>query len=218
MKNGLLLLGSILLFGSTTLLSQQSAPPPAPTPVEVMFGNNRMNFQLILNKPIDAQGKFSFFNVTNGAVDYHNKNEETEIVVVNTINYDLGNNFKASAGAQWHFKLGLVPLVGVQYFKANPTWLLLVSPNICLLPTTNMEVVSLVEFKPSLNPKTRLYTRGQLLYNQVLDGGIHARSGYTFRAGISRQKFTYGIGMNFDYYGPFKAEKLNTGVFVRISL
>lgn len=218
MKNGLLLLGSILLLGSTTLLSQQSAPPPAPTPVEVMFGNNRMNFQLILNKPIDAQGKFSFFNVTNGAVDYHNKNEETEIVVVNTINYDLGNNFKASACAQWHFKLGLVPLVGVQYFKANPTWLLLVSPNICLLPTTNMEVVSLVEFKPSLNPKTRLYTRGQLLYNQVLDGGIHARSGYTFRAGISRQKFTYGIGMNFDYYGPFKTEKLNTGVFVRISL
>lgn len=217
MKNGLLLLGS-LLFASFTLFSQQVSPPPAPIPVEVMFGNNRMNFQLILNKPMDAKGKFSFFNVTNGAVDYHNKNEETEIVVVNSVNYDLGNNFKASAGAQWHFKLGLVPIAGFQYFKANPTWLLLVSPNICFLPTTNMEVVSLVEFKPVLSPKSRLYTRAQVLYNQVIDGGIHARSGYTFRAGISRQKFTYGIGMNFDYYGPFKSEKLNTGAFVRLSL
>ncbi|MHA8053764.1 hypothetical protein [Aquirufa sp. OSTEICH-129A] len=218
MKNGLLLFLGILLMGSSSLIAQQVGPPPAPIPVEVMFGNNRMNFQLILNKPIDAKGKFSFFNVTNGAVDYHNKNEETEIVVVNSINYDLGSNFKAGAGAQWHFKLGLVPILGVQYFKANPTWLLLVSPNICFLPTTNMEVVSLAEFKPVLSPKTRLYTRAQVLYNQVIEGGIHARSGYQFRAGISRQKFTYGLGMNFDYYGPFKAEKLNTGAFIRISL
>lgn len=219
MKNGQFFLFGILFLLSTTTYSQQAlTAPPAPIPAEVMFGDKRTNFQLILSKPIDARGKFSFFNVTNGAVDYKNKTDETEIVVVNNILYDLGHNFKASAGAQWHFKLGLVPLVGIQFFKANPTWLIIVSPSICLLPGTNMETVSILEYKPSLGQKTRLYTRAQVLYNQSIEDGLHARSGYTFRAGITHKKFTYGVGMNFDYYGPSKFEKLNSGLFVRVSL
>jgi hypothetical protein len=72
----------------------------APIPTEVMFGNNRANLLLILNRPIDTKGRFHFFNVTVGAADYQNTPSETEIVLNNSLTYALGNNFHAAAGAQ----------------------------------------------------------------------------------------------------------------------
>ena len=190
----------------------------APIPTEVMFGNNRANLLLILNRPIDAKGQFHFFNVTVGAVDYQNTPSETEIVLNNSLTYSLGHNFHAAAGAQWHFKLGLVPTVGVQYLKARPDFLLVIFPTFNMLPNKNLETVGILEYKPALSPKTRLYTRLQAMYNQDMTLEAHARSAYSVRAGISMKQFTVGLGSNFDYYGPLKFDKTNHGLFVQVRL
>ena len=190
----------------------------APIPAEVMFGNNRTNFLMILNRPVDAKGRFHFFNVTVGAADYQNTPSETEIVVNNSLTYALGHNFHATAGAQWHLKLGFVPTVGVEYLKARPDFLLVIFPTFNMLPNKNLETVGIFEYKPALSKQTRLYTRLQAMYNQDMTLEAHARSAYSVRAGISIKQFTVGLGSNLDYYGPMKFDKTNHGLFVQVRL
>jgi hypothetical protein len=98
----------------------------APLPVEVMAGNNRANLLIIINRPIDAEGKFNFFNVTVGAADYENTPSETEMVINNSLTYRLGKGFSAASGLQWHYKLGLVPTLGFQFLKASPDYLVVI--------------------------------------------------------------------------------------------
>jgi hypothetical protein len=53
----------LFLFACTCFLFP-ALGQKAPLPVEVMAGNNRANLLIIINRPIDAAGKFNFFNVT----------------------------------------------------------------------------------------------------------------------------------------------------------
>ena len=206
-----------MLFVNAAFAQDNHAPLP-PLPVEATFGNNRLHFQAVINRPVSANGKLSFFNLSTGAVDYSNTASETEIVVVNNLTYSLFGNIKLTGGAELHYKLGLVPQLGLQYFKANRTWLVLVNPSINMQPSKSTATIGIVEYKPALSQKTQLYTRAQVLYIQSLEDGKHARSAFMLRAGITKGKFTVGLGVNFDYYGPMKMEKDNVGLFTRLAL
>jgi hypothetical protein len=190
----------------------------APLPVEVMAGNNRANLLIIINRPIDAAGKFNFFNVTVGAADYQNTPAETEMVINNSITYALGKGFAASSGLQWHYKLGFVPTIGMQFLKASPDYLIVIFPTYNFKPGPAFETVALAEYKPKLSDKLRLYTRLQGLLVRDLEKGTHARSGTSLRAGVTFDKFTIGLGSNFDAYGPLKFEKSNHGLFFQMRL
>ena len=190
----------------------------APLPVEVMAGNNRANLLIIINRPIDAAGKFNFFNVTVGAADYKNTPSETEIVLNNSITYAVGKGFSAASGLQWHYKLGFVPTVGIQFLKASPDYLIVIFPTYNFKPGPAIETVALAEFKPKLSDKLRLYTRLQGLFVRDIEHGVHARSGTSLRAGLTFDKFTVGLGSNFDAYGPLKFEKSNHGLFFQMRL
>jgi len=202
-----------LLFISTHLLAQK-----APLPVEVMAGNNRANLLIIINRPIDAAGKFNFFNVTVGAADYQNTPSETEMVLNNSITYNLGKGFSAASGLQWHYKLGFVPTVGFQFLKASPDYLVVIFPTFNFKPDHAFETVALAEYKPKLSEKLRLYTRLQGLLVHNLEAGTHARSGISLRAGLNFDKFIVGFGSNLDYYGPMKFDKTNHGLFIQMRL
>lgn len=212
-----------LLFLSITAFAQeaktsQPTPPSPPIPVELMLGNKRANFLMIMNRPIDSRKIFSFFNVTVGAADYKNNFAETDMVINNALLYNLGRHFNASVGLQWNYKVGLVPSLGIQYSKAGPDYLVVIFPSYNLLPNAGLETVAIAEIKPKLSEKTRLYTRVQGLYVQNIKSGIHARSAFVMRAGLTFGKYTSGLGTNFDYYGPAKVEKNNIGVFFQIKL
>ena len=202
-----------LLAPFSVLIAQK-----APLPVEVMAGNNRANLLIIINRPIDAAGKFNFFNVTVGAADYQNTPSETEIVLNNSITYALGKAFSAASGLQWHYKLGFVPTLGFQFLKASPDYLIVVFPTLNFKPGYAFETVALAEYKPKLSDKLRLYTRLQGLLVRDIEVGTHARSGTSLRAGLTFDKFTVGLGSNFDAYGPMKFEKSNHGLFFQMRL
>ncbi len=202
-----------LLLISTGLLAQK-----APLPVEVMAGNKRANLLIIINRPIDAAGKFNFFNVTVGAADYQNTPSETEMVINNAITYNLGKGLSAASGLQWHYKLGFVPTLGFQFLKASPDYLVVIFPTINFKPEHAFETVAIAEYKPKLSEKLRLYTRLQGLLVQNIEAGTHARSGISFRAGLNFDKFIIGLGSNVDAYGPMKFEKSNHGLFFQMRL
>ena len=209
-----------LLFANAAFAQDNHAPtmPAPPIPVEATFGNNRVQFIGVLNRPVSADGKLSFFNLSMGMVDYKNTASETEIVIVNNLTYSLFGNIRATAGAEWHYKLGLVPQVGLQYFKANRTWLFLLNPNLNLQPSKAISTIGIVEYKPAISKDLSFYSKAQVLHVASLSEGTHARSALMLRAGITKGKFTLGLGANFDYYGPKKIEKNNVGLFTRLAL
>lgn len=205
-----LLLITISLAG----VSQQKNDPPIP--VEVMFGNKRTNLRLSFNKPIT--GKWRFNNITTATADYENTPAETELVTVNSLVYQFHPNIGASGGLQYHFLKGWVPNIAFHTSYVTPTWLLIFVPYLNFLPQYNSETVAIVEYKPPLNNRLRLYTHAQALYNHNVTHNVHDRSFYYFRVGLSINKITFGAAVNFDYYGSQKMKKENFGGFFRIDI
>lgn len=203
-----------LLMLSFCLCAQEKLQPHIP--VEVMFGNNRTNFQLSMNKPVI--GKLRYNNISIATAPYDIDKEKPELIMINSLIYQFHPNFGVSGGLQYHFLKGFVPNVAFHTSYANPTWLLVLTPYLNLMPERNAETVAMVEFKPRLNEKLRLYTRAMALYNHSLTLNAHDRSFYYFRVGLTLQRFTFGVGANFDYYGPQKVYKDNFGGFLRVAL
>ncbi len=96
----------------------------------------------------------------------------------------------------------------------SPTWLVVFNTNLQLEPTTNFEGVGVVEYKPIISKKLRLYSRLQVLYNQNLNKGNHERSFVYLRLGVTRKKSSFGLGLNFDFYGANTMREEGYGVFI----
>lgn len=196
------------------LFAQEKSQPSIP--VEMMFGNNRANFQISMNKPVI--GKLRYNNITIATADYELKKGVPEVTMINSFIYQFHRNFGFSGGMQYHFKKGFVPNVAFHTSYANPTWLFLLTPYFNFLPERNSETVATVEFKPPLNENLRLYTRAMALYNHNITLKGHDRSFYYFRLGLTVKQFTFGAAANFDYYGPKKVYKDNFGGFLRVTI
>lgn len=179
-----------------------------------MFARERVNVLAISNLPVSPGSDFGYFGVLSALIPYDNEIASNQIVSNNSITYALGGNLFALGGLQLHYAKGLVPYVGGQLFRASPKWLLLLSPNVQLAPTANLEGVMVLEFKPELRRGLRLYTRLQSIYNyQIEDGATERGLAYT-RAGVSYKRTTVGLGLNYDYYGRGDREETYAGVFV----
>lgn len=186
----------------------------SPIPIEVMFGNEEVNYLTILDLPIDQPSGFGYFGVISALIPYENERSSNEIVISNSLTYNFSGKFDALSGLQLHYAKGAVPYLGVQYFSANPTWLILFSPNLQLAPTTNFEGVGIVEYKPAISNDLRLYSRLQAIYNQNFTAGTHERSFIYTRLGISWKKVRFGTGFNLDFYGSDKTREIGYGLFI----
>lgn len=207
-----------LLFITVVILAQERRDPPIA--FETLFGNKRVAMTLSMNKTI--AGKFRYNNITSTASYYDFLDDRnlqrgrTELVSVNSIVYQFHKNVGVSAGTQYHFFKGFIPNVAMHFSYANPTWLLVLTPYYNFMPWGNLETVGIVEFKPALSDKLKLFTRAQGFYGYNFETKERERAMLYFRLGLTMQKYTVGFGSNFDYYVPQRPEIQNHGGFVRI--
>jgi hypothetical protein len=197
---------------------QGAKPPSPPIPIETFAGNNYLNFQMIVAKPFQEGSRFGFFNVTNFNGSYDNNLQENEFLSQALVNYEIFKGFSLAAGATMNYKTGFRPTAGVQYLFANREWLFVLLPRFDLRDDFNFETFALLEYKPRLTDKLGLYTRVQGLYNHNTEQDFHDRSYLYLRAGLSIKNYQFGLGANFDRYGPFKVNGENYGLFVRVEL
>ncbi|KPM47381.1 hypothetical protein AFM12_16205 [Jiulongibacter sediminis] len=108
--------------------------------------------------------------------------------------------------------------VGLQYSYANQKWLVVLVPVVDLADGHNLEMMDLVEFKPKINDKLKLYTRlqGLIIYDPTEKH--HSRSYITARLGLSVKNYQFGLGHTTDWYGENRFVKQNTGLFARVLL
>lgn len=210
-----ILLNSILLFSFTNILfSQENKRNASPIPIETMFGNKKVNYLSILNVRFREDSRFSYFGVMTISTPYHDENGYNELVFSNAITYRLKTKLFVTSGLQYHFLKGIVPYFGLQYLFANPKWLFVLSPSIALLPNTAFQSVSILEYKPKLSKKLRLYTRFQGIYNFNLENGLHERSLVYLRTGLTIKRTSLGFGFNLDFYSPSISKQQNLGIFL----
>jgi hypothetical protein len=203
-------------FDSASSPTAKKVSPPIP--VEAFAGDKGLVFQMIVSKHFSPKSRFGFFNVTNFVGDYESTNQKNQYLSQSLITADVWKGFSINAGVTMNYMTGFRPTAGLQYVFANRHFLAVVLPRFDLTQTYNFETFGLMEYKPKLSKTWGLYTRVQAIYNYNTKLNFHDRSYVWLRLGASYNNYQFGIGSNFDVYGPSKINENSFGVFFRTEL
>ena len=210
-----LLLGIFLFFLSIAPTWAQAPNPP--TPIEFMFGHERLDFQLVFKRNFTPQSKFSVLAIAVFSENYaKGKRLGDSVVIPFQVNYALGKSgFSLAAGAEANSSAGFGTTLGLTHSKATKEILAISVLSYQLSNAQNVKFFGLYEYKPAINEKWSVYSRLQLTYNQGMAQGVHNRSFLYLRGGLKKGPLGFGLGANFDAYGPGKTARDNYGVFTR---
>ena len=210
-----LLLGLMFLFIFNT--SSWAQAPIPPTPIEFMFGHERLDFQLVFKRNFTPKSKFSVLAIAVFSENYaKGKKLGDSVVIPFQVNYALGKSgFSLAAGAEANSNAGFGTTIGFTHSKATKEVLAISVLSFQLSSAQNIKFFGLYEYKPALNEKWSVYSRLQLTYNQGMALGFHNRSFLYLRAGLKKGPLGFGLGANFDAYGSEKTARDNYGVFTR---
>ncbi|MCR4032096.1 MULTISPECIES: hypothetical protein [Flavobacterium] len=225
MKLKILSISALSFFCATAFAQTDtlSVGPPqihdVPIPVEAFASNNGVSFQLIVSKHFNSNSRFGFFNVSQFTGNYTTEDQnKNEMMTLALATFDVWKGFSLNAGAYIDNFTGFSPTAGVQYVFANREFLIIALPRIDLIRNYNFELFGLVEYRPMFNAKWGLYTRVQALYNENIKQEYHERSYVNLRLGTAYENYQFGIGYNYDVYGPFKTSQNSIGGFLRAEL
>jgi len=192
--------------------------PNPPIAVEFFAGNKGLAFQMIVSKHFSPKSRFGFFNVTHFVGDYETTNQKNSYLSQSFLIADIWKGLSLNAGVIMNSMTGFRPSAGLQYVFAKRKFLAVLLPRFDLTQTYNFETLGLVEYKPKFENNWGLYTRFQGLYNHNTKFDYHDRSYVWLRVGASYRNYQFGVGSNFDFYGPLKTNENSFGVFVRSDL
>ena len=120
---------SILIFrGTVTLLfflfisfSLKAQAPIPPLPMELMFGHDRMDYQLVMKRNFTPTSKFSVLAIAVFSENYgKGKKLGDSVVIPFQVNYALGKSgFSLAAGGEANSVAGFGTTVGLTHNKAT---------------------------------------------------------------------------------------------------
>lgn len=209
------LFGLLVSVSISAQTAEEKPHPAPPMPVEVLVGDRGLNFQMNTTKQFSPKSRFGFFNVTAFFADYKNVVAKNEIFSQSLLTAKVWKKLSAVAGFSINHFVGFKPTAGLQFVHADRKFLVVIQPQIGLTETNHFENFSLFEFKPKINEKWGVYTRLQGVIDYTPSLKSHNRSYVYLRAGTSYKNYQFGLGSNFDFYGPTKHNENNYGVFVR---
>ncbi|MDR6525838.1 hypothetical protein J2787_001208 [Chryseobacterium rhizosphaerae] len=213
----------ILLFsvGIVPLLffSQNNKQAPNPPVVfEALAGNKGIASQMTINKGFQEVRGLGFFSAANISSKW-NEDRSNDAMIQANITFEVIKNFRMLGGMHYTPTTGLRPTAGILYSLSTPEFLLIVNPRFIGFSEKSIaEGMMLLEYKPAINENWKGYSRVQALYSETIKDGAHARSYLMLRLGVSYKPLTFGLGANWDRYGPLKESKQNFGVFAAIRL
>ncbi|MCC6286368.1 MAG: hypothetical protein IT249_00645 [Chitinophagaceae bacterium] len=210
----------LAFFFSNVIYAQKlptAAAPNPPVNLETVLGNEGMAYQLMINKKLKSIPKLGFFSITS-VLGAWKKGPYDGIMSQGLVTYRLFKGFDVVSGFHYTDVTGLRPTAGIIYSYGSPGFLVVANPRIDLHKDAIQETMIMTEYKPKLNEKWRLYSRLQGLYGFSVASKDHARSYILGRLGVNYKEFNFGLAANFDWFGPFKGNQNNYGVFVSAAL
>ncbi|KMQ69114.1 hypothetical protein ACM39_03105 [Chryseobacterium sp. FH2] len=189
----------------------------SPVIFEVLSGDKGAALQLNINKTFKDIPKLSFFSVSNISSKWNEKNAKDAMSQFN-LAYEFTTGFRILGGVHYTPSTGLRPSVSILYSYIAENITVIVAPRIDLSDNSNLEGFGMIEYRPKLNEKWKVYSRLQGLYAQSVRDGAHARSYVMIRMGLNYSDYSFGFGANFDKYGQDKITKNNFGIFAAVRL
>ena len=194
-----------------------------PIPIELFAGDKALTFQLIVSKQFSSKSRFGFFNVTNFMGGYKEVSQTSEFFSQSLLTAEVWRGISLTTGlstigsSNTNF-ITVRPTAGLQYLFANRDFVVVVLPRFDLTQTYNFETFSVFEYTPMLSKKWGLYTRLQGLYNYNTKLNFHEVSSLYVRLGMSYKNMQFGLGTNYDFYGPDTSAVKNFGLFIKTDL
>lgn len=187
----------------------------APIPVEIFFGNERLVTEFVMSKKFNDISRFGLLAKSYFAVDYSNDKSKNESVNGLLINYELLNGLGIAAGGILNSQWGFRPYSAGQYTYVTHNFAAMVLSGFFLTESHNFETSGFIEYRPKLKNNWSVYSYVEGLYNLDMGTDKHDRSYIWGRLGLHYKTFGFGLAANYDWYGPFKENKINAGVFLR---
>ncbi len=207
----------ISLFSFNNVQAQTEAPSQpklTPIPLEIFFGAEGFTSQIVIDKKLGPESKFSFFGLTYLKANYDNDHFLQESSNLAMLKYDVYKNFSVLSGALVNSNWGFRPYAGAQYAYHTRTFMGFINSGFHLTETKNFETIAMLEYRPSIKDDWSLYSRLQGMYSLNTLDGTHDRSHIYARLGLSYKTFSFGAAYNYDCYGPIHITDSQFGVFV----
>jgi len=194
--------------------------PPSPVIVESLIGNNGVNLETVFSKKFNPGSRFGVFGIVDlyGVYKANEQSFKNQNMSQTQLTYRIVKGLDVSAGAFFEKHSGFRPTAGLQYNLFAGDFHLLVAPRIDLSQTYNGELLGFVEYTPKIGNDWRLYSRAQGMYNRDLKNGLHSISYVWGRLGVFYKTCRFGVGANFNSFGPMKMKENNYGLFAGVLL
>jgi hypothetical protein len=108
---------------------------------------------------------------------------------------------------------GFNPTAGLQYIYSGQKFMVLIAPRVNIESDPSYDVMTILQYKPDISDRVKLFTRIQAL--NLIGSGGNIKSYQWMRIGLELKGIQFGLAANLDEYGPNPSVDTNIGLFVR---
>lgn len=195
----------LLLFTSWILAEAQ------PIPIELMMGLKYGSVNLAFNRNFSQTSKLGFFHMNTVQFDFSDA-DKNSFILQDLIYVETFTNLRLAGGVAYS-KGGFDPTAGLQYVYSGKKFLFLCAPRINIESNPSYDIMTILQYKPDINEKVKLFTRLQLLNLFDSDGNI--KSYQWIRLGLEVKGVQFGLAASLDEYGAHPSVESNFGIFIR---
>jgi len=188
------------------------------TQVELLSGFDKTDFTLYASYPINEKNNLSI--ATLAFFQKFNKKENEgfdEVGVQPTLFWNINKSVAIGPSIYYNSFAGYSERLSAKLTLKNSRVLFVIIPTVAHSEKKNAgyaEAFAQFQFNSPLNDNVSLWLNGQFL--TVWDKfKNHSRSFQQLRAGVSFNGHQFGVGVDFDQYGPDPIEKSSLGLYYR---
>lgn len=189
--------------------------------VELFSGFDKTDFTLYSSYPINEKNTLSI--ATLAFFQKFHKSEDQgfdEVGVQPTLFWNINKRIGFGPSLYYNSVAGYSKRISAKLTLKNSRILFILIPTIAHSEQKNAgyaEAFSQIQFSVPINDKVSLWLNGQFL--TVWDKfKTHSRSFQQLRAGVSFNGHQFGVGVDFDQYGPEPIKKSSFGIYYRKTL
>jgi hypothetical protein len=195
----------------TLLLLSNLIIKAQPIPIELMLGHKYGTVNLAFSRNFSQTSRLGFFHMNTIQVDYEDKNNN-DFILQDQVYVETFKNLRIAGGVVYS-QGGFNTTLGLQYVYGGKKLFILCAPRVNIESDPSYDIMTIIQYKPQINDKLKLYTRLQMLNLFNSEGNM--KSYQWFRLGLEVKGIQFGLAADLDENGPDPSVTSNLGVFIR---
>jgi len=182
-----------------------------PIPVELMIGDKYGSVNVVFNKNFSETSRIGLFHLN--TVQFGMKDEKyNSFILQDQLYIETFKNLRLAGGVVYS-PGGFNATAGLQYIYGGRKFFFLFAPRIDIERDPSYDIFTIIQYKPQISEKVKLFTRIQTL--NLFHSGDNIKSYQWMRLGLEIKGMQFGLGLNLDEYGPNPSVETSVGVFIR---